>query len=233
MTMLRPDELLSSPIVANSTMNRGRDLSGVNSYERDLRFSPTDFLADRVQERGHALWYDACCGQGRALIEAARQFQATDWGRPVRIVGVDLVETFTPEHAPHVTLIAADVAAFRLDHPHQVHADLITCVHGLHYLGDKLGFLETAYAMLAPGGLLLTHLDPDNLRAIGAGASVWRQAVRRAAKDGVALNFKGHVLRIVQTEAALDFGVTYQGATVSEQPNYTGITVIDSWYAPP
>jgi len=36
--MLDADELLASPLVANATMNRGRGLSGVNSYERDLRF---------------------------------------------------------------------------------------------------------------------------------------------------------------------------------------------------
>ena len=220
--MLRPDELLSSPVVANAAMNRGRGLSGVNSYERDLRFSLTDFLAGRVQERGAALWYDACCGEGRALAEAGNQFTASEWGRQVQIVGVDLVEMFTPEQTPNVSLIAADVAAFTSEEP----ADLITCVHGLHYLGDKLGFLQHAYAMLAPGGLILAHLDPDNLRVSGAGASVWRQA----AKGGVMVDFKGHVLRVTRTEVALDFGLTFQGATVSERPNYTGITVIDSWY---
>jgi len=229
MTMLRPDELLSSPVVANATMNRGRGLGGVNSYERELRVSLTDFLAARAQQCGHALWYDACCGQGRALMEAATQFQATDWGRAVQIVGVDLVDMFTPERAPGVTLIAADVAAFRPARP----TDLLTCVHGLHYLGDKLGFLETAYAMLAPGGLLLAHLDPDNLRALGSGDSVWRQAARCAAKGGVPVVIKGHVLRIEKTDSPLAFGLAYQGATVSERPNYTGITVMDSWYAAP
>ena len=229
MIMLPADELLSSPVVANATMNRGRGLRGVNSYERDLHFSLTDFLAGRVLACGKALWYDACCGEGRALMEAGNQFAASEWGRQVQIVGVDLVEMFTPEEVPNVTLTAADVAAFTLDRP----ADLISCVHGLHYLGDKLGFIQHACAMLTPGGLLLAHLDPDNLRAAGAGASVWRQAVRHAAKNGVALDFKGHVLRIVRTEAPLNFGLTFQGATVSEQPNYTGITVIDSWYRVP
>ena len=227
--MLRADELLSSPVVANATMNRGRGMSGVNSYERDLRFSLMDFLAERVRERGKALWYDACCGEGRALVEAGTRFAAAEWGRQVQIVGVDLVGMFTPEQVPNCTLTAANVAAFTLEEP----ADLITCVHGLHYLGDKLGFLRHAHAMLAPGGLLLAHLDPDNLRAFGAGASIWRQAVRHAAKGGVAVDFKGHVLRIARTEAPLNFGLTFQGATVSEQPNYTGITVIDSWYTVP
>ena len=227
--MLRADELLSSPIVANATMNRGRGLGGVNSYERDLRFSITEFLAERVRERGHAVWYDACCGQGRALAEAEEQFAAHEWGRQVRMVGVDLVGMFTPEQVPNVTLIAADVAAFRLNQP----ADLITCGHGLHYLGDKLGFLQNAYAMLAPGGLFLGHLDAINVRSAESGPAIWRQAARHASKRGVALDFKSHVLRVKRTEASLNFGVTYQGATVSEQPNYTGITVIDSWYTMP
>ncbi len=226
MTLLRPDELLASPVVANATMNRGRGFSGVNSYERELRFSLTDFLAGRVQERGAALWYDACCGEGRAPVEAGEQFAASEWGRQVQIVGVDLVKMFTPEQVSNVTLTAADVAAFTLDRP----ADLVTCVHGLHYVGDKLGFLQHAYAMLAPGGLLLAHLDTNNLRAFGSDTPVWRLAVRRAATGGVTLDFKGHVLRLARTETPLDFGLTFQGATVSERPNYTGITVIDSWY---
>jgi len=226
MTMLRADELLSSPIVANVTMNRGRGLSGANSYERDLRFSLTKFLAERVRERGEAVWYDACYGQGRALVEAGKQFAEIGWGHRVQVVGVDLVEMFATERAPGVTLIAADVAAFRLEQP----ADLITCVHGLHYLGDKLGFLQNTYAMLAPGGLFLGHLDTSNVRAFGSGLSLWRQAARHVGKTSVAPEFKSHVLRIARTEASLNFGLTFQGATVSEQPNYTGITVIDSWY---
>lgn len=224
--MLQADELLASPIVANSTMNRGRGFSGVNSYERDLRFSITGFLAERMQGRGSALWYDACCGEGRALVEAGRQFDAVGWGGQTQIVGVDLVNMFTPNDAPHVTLLASDVTAFTLEHP----ADLITCVHGLHYLGDKLGFLQHAYSLLAPGGLLLGHLDASNVRAEDSKVSVWRQAARYAANRGVKLGLKSHLLRIQRTDAILDFGVAYQGATVSEKPNYTGITVIDSWY---
>jgi len=226
MEMLGADELLSSSIVANATMNRRRGLSGVNSYERDLRFSLTEFLAERVRERGAAFWYDACCGQGLALVEASRQFSAAGWDRQVRIVGVDLVPMFMPEEAPSVTLLATDVAAFTLDQP----ADLITCVHGLHYLGDKLGFLQHACAMLAPGGLFLGHLDPNNILTAPSRLPLWRRAARHAAKQGVEMKLKNHVLRVEQSDSPLDFGVTHQGATVSEQPNYTGITVIDSWY---
>ena len=224
--MLPADELLASSTVANATMNRGRGLSGVNSYERELRFSLIDFLAERVREHGAAVWYDACCGQGRALVEAGRQFADDGWGSQVQIIGVDLVSMFTPDEAPNVTLRAADVAAFTLEQP----ADLITCVHGLHYLGDKLGFLQHAYTLLAPGGLLLGHLDASNVLHAESGQSIWRQAARHAAKRGAALELKSHVLRVKRTDAPLDFGVTFQGGSISEKPNYSGITVINSWY---
>ena len=229
MALFQVEELLSSSVVANATMNRGRGFCGVNSYERELRLDIAEFLKARVAVRGEAVWYDACCGQGRALVEAEQQFSATEWGRQVRIVGVDLVDMFLPEKASGVQLISADVAAFALERP----ADLITCVHGLHYLGDKLGFLQKAYAMLAPGGELVGHLDPNNLRLVGSDLPLWRRAVSLARKNGVALELKNHVLRVQRTEALLDFGLAYHGATVSGQPNYTGITVIDSWYTPP
>ena len=152
------------------------------------------------------------------MVEAGTHSSAAEWGRQVRIIGVDLVGMFTPEQAPSVTLIAADVAAFTPDQP----ADLITCVHGLHYLGDKLGFLQDAYAMLAPDGLFLGHLDAHNIQATESGLPVWRRAARHAAKSGVTLELKSHVLRVKRTEASLNFGVTYQGATVSEaaQPSH-------------
>ena len=225
--MLNADDLLLSPVVANATMNRGRGLSGVNSYGRELRFDIAAFLERRVRERGTAVWLDACCGQGRALWEAGRQFAGTDWGSGVRIVGVDLVGMFEAGDAPNVRLIAGDVAVFKLDGP----VDLITCVHGLHYLGDKLGFLQNAHAMLEAGGVFLGSLDPQNVRGGESRQSVWRQAAAFARRVGVAPDLKSHVLRLERGEARLDFGLSYLGATASEKPNYSGITVIDSWYA--
>ena len=224
--MLSAGDLLSSPIVANATMNRGRGFSGVNSYERELRFDLSRFLTQRVQERGTALWLDVCCGEGHALIEAGTKFAKTDWGASVEIIGVDLVEMFVPEEAPGVRLVSADVMAFTLGRS----ADLITCVHGLHYLGDKLGFLERISRMLSPGGLFLGQLDTRNIRTDRPGRAIWPSAVRHACQPGEALSFANHLIRIEGTDAPLDFGVQYQGATVSETPNYTGITVIDSWY---
>ena len=79
--MLSADDLLSSPIVANAIMNRGRGFSGVNSYERELRFDISRFLEQRVQEHGTVLWLDVCCGEGRALIEAGTEIRQNGLGR--------------------------------------------------------------------------------------------------------------------------------------------------------
>lgn len=225
MKTLSQAELLASDVVANATMNRGRGLSGVNSYARELRFDVPAFLQERVEARGRAFWYDPCCGQGcgqgRALAEAGEQFAATDWGQCVRIVGVDLIGDFVPA-GENVRLLAGDVLTWTLEGQ----ADLITCVHGLHYLGDKLGFLERAYAQLALGGILLAHLDTANLRQPYS----WTQTVRRLRAQGIRVTWKDHRQRLERTDAPLAFGLTYTAATISAQANYTGITVVDSWY---
>lgn len=223
--MLDAVELLASPLVANATMNRGRGLSGVNSYERDLRFAPLPFLAARAEARGEALWYDACCGQGRALADAGGQIDAAGWGSKVRLVGADLAGMFVSPLPPQVQFVQADALAFQPDAP----ADLITCVYGLHYLGDKLALLQNAYALLAPGGLFLGSLDAVNIRGPG-GAPIFARLARRARQGGVRLEPKGQVLRLERTDAALDFGAAYRGAAASARPHASGITVIDSWY---
>jgi SAM-dependent methyltransferase len=220
--MLDPSELLASEIIANATMNRGRGLSGVNSYQKELRFDIAKFLQSRVETQGQAVWYDACCGEGRALAEAARQFGETDWGRHVRLIGSDLIDRYVGDMPARVQWMTGDVTTLSLDVP----ADLVTCVHGLHYLGDKLGFLENVYEKMAPGGIFLGHLDAANVRL----PRPWARLLGRLRARGVDIKSGSQRLQMTKSSAPLKFGVTYEGATVSGQPNYTGITVIDSWY---
>ena len=40
------DELIWSPIVVNSRMNRSRTSSGINSYEKEFKFKPEEFLSN-------------------------------------------------------------------------------------------------------------------------------------------------------------------------------------------
>jgi len=68
--LIKDDELAGHSVVANSAMNRARVLAGVNSYTRELGFSPTEFLSEC--DHGSApSWLDLCSGEGLALRDAA------------------------------------------------------------------------------------------------------------------------------------------------------------------
>jgi SAM-dependent methyltransferase len=226
MRLLRPSEVLRSDIVANRTMNRERGLHGINSYTRELDFDPIALLTATAQARGVAAWLDVCCGEGRALVAAATLLSESYPTLDIRLIGIDLVGPFAPSSFSCLEFTETDAAAYAPPCPF----DLITCVHGLHYLGDKLGFLEKAYGWLKPGGLLISQLDPANVRAEGYPRTFWSPALRRARTRRAEIQLRSHRLRIEKTDAPLDFGAEFAGAAPSSQPNYTGIVVMDSWY---
>jgi SAM-dependent methyltransferase len=181
-------------------------------------------------------WLDACCGEGRALREASQLWTSMPWSRHLEIVGLDLWDDLPPSQAsadgPALRFVGADIADWT---PPDVPLDLITCVHGLHYLPNKLGFLERAYSWLAPdGGLLLAHLDTANVRQEGSETTdLWATLARRARKQGVTLRLSNHLLRLQRTPDSpntLTFDCSFVGRTVSPKPNFSGMTVIDSWY---
>ena len=151
--LVSTSELERSSVVANNTMNRERGLTGVNSYARELGVSPLPYLADRAAPS----WLDLCSGEGRALREAAAVL-----GADAVLTGVDLVGPSAPLPAP-ATLeeIITSVSTWT---PTRTY-DLITCVHGLHYVGDQLGLLARTASWLAEDGLLLAHFDPDSIGA--------------------------------------------------------------------
>ena len=72
--------LEGSPIVANNSMNRERELCGTNGYEIELGFEPYAFLCERLQVEPHVRWLDLCCGTDRALIEAALHSEVPNGG---------------------------------------------------------------------------------------------------------------------------------------------------------
>ena len=71
MKLLKEEELILSAVVANNRMNRGRNASGVNSYEKDLGFQPVQYIRDRLARFGQVKWLDLCCGEGKALLQCA------------------------------------------------------------------------------------------------------------------------------------------------------------------
>ncbi|GIJ44284.1 methyltransferase [Virgisporangium aliadipatigenens] len=212
MTDLLSDETLSrSSVVANNAMNRERQLAGPNSYAKELGFDPTAGLVPGTA------WLDLCCGSGRALVQAARP--------GVEIVGVDLVDAFVPgPHPAGVRLVEADVRAFAPERAF----DLVTCVHGLHYVGDKLGLLARVAAWLAPAGRFVADLDLSSVRLLdGRPAGRPLTAALRAA--GFAYDARRR--RLTRTgPATVQLPYGYLGADDRAGPNYTGQPAVHSYY---
>ncbi len=225
-SLLSDTDLANSPVVANNAMNRERGCAGPNSYRRDLGLNPIAFLTERLASHGSAAWLDICCGRARALVEAATHFSAADTGTTVDLVGIDLVPYFDPLPAgvTRPRLVDADVAAWE---PGQ-RFDLITCVHGLHYLGDKLGIIARVCSWLAPDGLFLANLDLGNLLLHGApNPRRFAQALRAA---GLGYSATTHLVRCSGARTVV-FPFVYLGADDSVGPNYTGQPAVGSWYA--
>lgn len=223
MGLLGDDELERSAVVANCRMNRGRDLTGSNGYGREIGLDPIDFLKGRLACNTPPAWLDLCCGSGRALIRAAKIAHAE--GMDVEIVGVDLVGMFDRPGPGlgRLRLVEASLTAWRPDRPF----DLITCVHGLHYVGDKLGLIARAASWLAGDGLFVANLDLSNVRLAGDPGGKKLVAALRGA------GFEYHRRRRLvacrgRKEVHLPFH--YLGADDGAGPNYTGQPAVDSHY---
>ncbi|WP_416976356.1 class I SAM-dependent methyltransferase [Streptomyces sp. T028] len=217
-------ELERSSVVANNTMNRERGLAGVNSYARELGVDPLAWLSDRSP--GARSWLDLCSGEGRALREAASALPPD-----AVLTGVDLVGPLVPlPTPPAMEEITASVSTWAPTRPY----DLITCVHGLHYVGDQLGLLTRAASWLTEDGLLLAHFDPESIRWADGGGTAGRAVVAELRATGFAYDSRRHLLtlqgaRLTTATTALPF--TYMGADPTAGPNYTGQPAVGSHYS--
>ena len=226
MNLIDDQALERSAVVANSTMNRQRGLAGVNSYEKELGVSPVELLTASLRDHGAAAWLDLCCGQGKALIEAAEHFAQKGWLEKITLDGVDLVDGFDPMPAEfrNVRLSAASLHSWQ---PSRTY-DLITCVHGLHYVGDKLGLIERAAGWLSPSGTFIAHLDFANVRRTD-GASMNRRILGDFRKMGLAYHRRRRILSCVGRKT-IEFGLKFVGADEYAGPNFTRQDAVDSYY---
>ena len=225
MNLVDDETLERSAVVANCRMNRERNLVGSNGYGKELGLDPLSFLKERAGSGGHAAWLDLCCGSGRALIEAARIAHEEGIGPRVSIVGVDLVGMFlTPE--PGLESLRLVEASLRTWRPEGAF-DLITSVHGLHYIGDKLGLIARAASWLSKDGMFLANLALESVK-VGTPSSRRRlmPELRR-----VGLEFDGRRRRVLRRGwADIDLPFRYLGADDRAGPNYTGQPAVDSHY---
>jgi SAM-dependent methyltransferase len=224
MRLLSDEELERSAVVANCRMNRERDLLGSNGYDRALGLDPLAFLRTRVEEGRPAAWLDLCCGTGKALIWAAEVLQAKP--RAVEIVGVDLVGMF---HRPStglgcLRLVEASLSGWRPDWAF----DLITCVHGLHYVGDKLGLIARTASWLVGDGMFAGNLDLRNLK-VGGEPRPSRRITADLRRAGLTYDSR-RCLVFCPGLGSLNLPYRYLGADDQAGPNYTGQPAVDSYY---
>ncbi|MEW4568367.1 methyltransferase domain-containing protein [Tautonia sp. JC769] len=228
MDLLADEDLERSAVVANCRMNRERNLAGSNGYDRELGLDPLGFLKSVEGQRGGAAWLDLCCGSGTALIQAAERLRDEGIGDRISMLGVDLVGMFRPipEGFPALRLIEASVRRWEPDRTF----DLITCVHGLHYVGDKLGLIGRAASWLSEDGLFLASLDLANIKLSDDHIAGRRVAtdLRRAGLD------YDRRRRLVACRGRRDIAVPYRylGADDRAGPNVTGQPAVDSHYEP-
>jgi len=228
MGLLGDDELDDSPVVANCSMNREREITGTNSYTRDLHFDVLGFLSQRLREGREVAWLDLCCGSGRALAQALERLRAEHGEPALRVDGLDLVDAFRPEvRRAGVGLHVGPIRGFEPT----LRYDLVTCVHGLHYVGDKLRAVELACSWLAPDGVFRASLDLRNLRFEG-GKPAGRAVAKALREQGVAYDSKRRLLSADgRVELALPF--VFRGADDQAGPNSTGQPAVNSYYRNP
>jgi SAM-dependent methyltransferase len=225
-SLLDDNGLEKSEVVANAVMNRQRGLSGGNSYAKELGFNPIEFLRRRLSVQKEAAWVDLCCGTGRALIQAAQACQENGLQSGVTLVGVDLIPMFDQIPSGLNILSLQQSSVTRWQAPQQF--DLITCVHGLHYIGDKLGVIHKASRWLRKGGLFAAHLDYTNLR-LRELTSARIRIGRDLHKAGFNYDSRRHLLTCYcPTERPLPY--RYLGADDLAGPNCTGQPSVDSHY---
>jgi SAM-dependent methyltransferase len=221
--LLQDDVLERSCVVANCRMNRERTLSGTNGYAKDIGFNPFDLLMGQAEG---ARWLDLCCGSGKALIEAAQRVHAQGMEGKIEIVGVDLVSlAFPPD--PRLTCLHFIEASLTCWQP-SGHFDLITCVHGLHYIGDKLGLIARAASWLKDDGQFVASLDLSNIKQAD-GRPAARAIANELRRNGLDYNSRKKVLCCPGRKSP-QFPFRYLGADDQAGPNYTKQPAVDSYY---
>ncbi len=215
-----------SAVVANCRMNRERNLVGTNGYDKELGLNPLDFLRVRVASGYDPAWLDLCCGTGRALIEAARIVHAEGQGSRIRIVGVDLVGMFlTPD--PGLDFLRLVETSLRTWRP-EGRFDLITCVHGLHYVGDKLGLITRAASWLVEDGRFVANLALENVK-VASDPNSDRKLVANLRGAGLEYDPKRRLIAC-RGRKNLELPYSYRGADDRAGPNYTGQAAVNSHY---
>ena len=104
--------------------------------------------------------------------------------------------------------------------------DLITCVHGLHYLGDKLGLISRAVSWLTSEGLIVANLDMSNVK-FADGSALGRRVTTELGRAGLEYDRRRRLV-ICRGKRTITLPYRYLGADDQAGPNYTGQAAVDS-----
>jgi SAM-dependent methyltransferase len=218
-------ELEAMAVVANTSMNRERSFRGRDGYAQNLRLDPVEWLTSRADGSGAPVsWLDLCCGTARAVRQAAA-LAAIATPLQVEITGVDLV-SMTVADQPGLTLVAASLRTWQPPDRY----DLITCVHGLHYIGDKLGLLSRVATWLTDNGRFIANFDADSIRTPD-GRSAAAIALRALRGSGFTYDARRRLIAR-DGPATVQLPLRFLGADPNPGANYTGQPAVHAYYEP-
>ncbi|WP_212006667.1 methyltransferase domain-containing protein [Chitinophaga sp. HK235] len=225
MKLLSENELIWSPVVANNRMNRKRIASGVNSYEKELNFNPETYLNNCLKQQEQVKWLDLCCGEGNALLQYGETIAGKGLQDRVVLKGIDLVDQFQPIPST-INCLQFEIRSL-VSWTSNDQYDLITCVHGLHYIGDKLKVLLTALKTLGKQGVLIANLDLNNIKIEDDRND---QCLKKLFREyEMTYNTRKKIL-MCKGPRSIDLRLTYVGADDKSGPNYTGQEAVTSYY---
>ena len=140
--------------------------------------------------------------------------------------GIDLVNYFAamPVQANCLNFLVTPVDVWEPGDKY----DLITCVHGLHYVGDKLSVLKKAMRNLKDTGVFQANLDIKNIYIKDINPGKYLENI--FSNNNIQYNSKTRIITCTGPRD-IDFSIAYLGANDQAGPNYTGQEAVGSYYA--
>jgi len=219
------EELEWSSVVANNSMNRKRKAFGINSYEREIKLDPIKYLISKYKD-DKLNWIDLCCGEGNTIIQSAEFIRENGHENKVNLEGIDLVNYFS-DYSDYEDLLELRQMNLNKWEPTKKY-DLITIVHGLHYIGDKIALLQKLSNSLKSGGKFIGNLSLDNIKIVGIKDSD-RMLKKIFRNSEILYNARSKIITLTNPFSILD-NFEYLGANDNAGANYTGQEVVDSIY---
>ncbi len=102
-------------------------------------------------------------------------------------------------------------------------------MHGLHYVGDKLGVIARAASWLTDDGLFAANLDVRSVRRAD-GTPAGRRLMAALRASGLVYDARNKRVSC-RGRGEIDLPCSYLGADDRAGPNYTGQAAVDSYYA--